>query len=400
MMLVRYFILLLFIFLTVKGHTQFADGFSKKEAVDMIALCNSFSFLEVLGTDEEIIPSEYKRIYTSPVFGMDNKFQIYQSEKVAVINIRGSTEKKLSWLENFYSAMIPAKGKISINKKTYEYCYSEKENAAVHSGYALGMLILSKDVILHIDSLNKKGIYHFIITGHSQGGALAQMLRACLENYSSAKVSKKNKFKTYAFACPMVGNKEFAEDYYARYCENNTSFTIINPADKVTLFPITYRDGSFVTSDDLKTLLFSTDSFSFKRFAFNIAINLFEKNIAQTVNYMGNSLSKEISKDIGLVEMPKPLVKINYVRTGNVIEIPSADYPRILKDSTILKNDSLMKIYKRDSEGNFYKTDLYEKENMFYQHKPYNYYTTLLKMYFPERYANLKRKFPNLPVKD
>jgi len=379
---------------------QFEEGYSKNEVRDMIALCNSFSFLELYKSDAEIIPTGYKKLYTSPVYGMDNKFQIYQKGKMAVINLRGSTAKKISWLENFYSSMIPAKGKITISKKTYDYCFAKDKNAAVHSGYALGMVILSKDIILHIDSLNKKGIYHFIITGHSQGGALAHMLRAYLENYPGNKLSKKNKFKTYAFACPMIGNKEFVDEYKSRYCDNQTSFTIINPKDIIPTFPITYSDGTYVTANDLQTLLFHTDSFSFKKFAFNAAVNFFEKSIARTVDVMGTSVSKEISKNIGTVVMPKPLSKINYVRMTHVIEIEPSVYPKILKDSSILKNDSLMAIYKRDKNGNFLKQDLYEKESMFYQHKPYNYYTSVLKMYFPNDYKNLKRKYPNMPPEE
>lgn len=396
----RAFFLFLFLFLNFVSMAQFEEGYNKNEVRDMIALCNSFSFLERYKSDAEILPAGYKRLYTSPVYGMDNKFQLYQKGNMAVINLRGSTAKKISWLENFYSSMIPAKGKMTISKKVNEYCFAKDKNAAVHSGYALGMVILSKDIILHIDSLNKKGIYHIMITGHSQGGALAHMLRAYLENYSGNKLSKKNVYKTYAFACPMVGNKEFVEEYNSRYCSNQTSFTIINPKDLVPTFPITYKDGTYVTADDLQTLLFRTDSFSFKKFAFNAAVNFFEKGITKTVDVMGSSVSKEISKNIGTVVMPKSVAKINYVRMPNVIEIEPAAYPKILKDSTILKNDSLMAIYKRDTNGNFLKKDLYKKESMFYQHKPYNYYTSVLKMYFPDDYKSLKRKFPNVPPED
>ena len=389
--------LLITLLISIESLAQFETGFNKKEARDMIAICNSFSFIEEYKSDTEIIPAGYKKIYSSIDFGMNNKYQIFQNGNVAVFSIRGSVEKKLSWLENFYSAMIPAKGKITISKRTYNYCFAKDTNAAVHSGYALGMVIISRAIILHMDSLNKKGIYNFIITGHSQGGALAQMLRACLENYPANKLSKKNKYKTYAFACPMVGNKEFVAEYNARYCTNNTSYSVINPKDMVPSFPITYKDGSYVSAKDLQTILFSKDSFSFSTFALNFAVNLFEKNIVKTADLFGASLSKEISKDVGDVVMPKSVQEINYAKTGNIIEIKPAEYPKILKDSTILKNDSLMKIYKRDKDGNFLKQDLYEKESMLYQHKAYNYYTSILKMYFPKEYKGLKRKYINMP---
>jgi hypothetical protein len=391
-------ILFIILLKSLQSPAQFEVGFSKKEARDMIAICNSFTFLELFQSDAEIIPAGYEKMYTSVVYGMDNKYQIYQNGNVAIINIRGSTDKKLSWLENFYSVMIPAKGKISIAEKAHDYCFAKDEKAAVHSGYALGIVILSEDIIQHIDSLNKKGIYNFMITGHSQGGALSHMLRAYLENYPGKKLSKKNEYKTYAFASPMIGNKEFVDEYVARYCINNTSFSIINPNDLVPSFPITYKDGTYVTAEDLQTLLFNYNSFSFSQFAFNVAVNIFEKKIIEKADNLGTSVSKEISKDIGTVVMPQSVQKINYVKMGNVIEIPPAEYPLILKDSTILTNDSLMLIYKRDEKGNFLNKELYKRESMFYQHKAYNYYTSLLKMYFPDEYKELKMKYINDPL--
>ena len=79
--------------------------------------------------------------------GMDNRYQIYTNNDFAVINIRGSTAKKISWLENIYSAMIPAKGKIIISKKTYHYSFAKSTIAAVHAGYAIGLCTISDDII-------------------------------------------------------------------------------------------------------------------------------------------------------------------------------------------------------------------------------------------------------------
>ena len=94
---------------------QFKEGFSKQEVRDMVAITNSFTFIDIYNSDEEIIPDGYEKEYTSGVFGMDNRYQIYTREDFAIINLRGSTDKKVSWLENFYSAMIPAKGVITIS---------------------------------------------------------------------------------------------------------------------------------------------------------------------------------------------------------------------------------------------------------------------------------------------
>ena len=52
-----------------------------------------------------------------------------------------------------------------------------------------------------------------------------------------------------------------------------------------------------------------------------------------------------------------------------------------------------MRVYKKDANGNFVNKEVYIKEPWVYQHKPYNYYVTVLKMYFPADYKALKIKY-------
>jgi hypothetical protein len=371
---------------------QLAPGFVKEEARDMIAICNSFTFIDLYNSDEDILPAGYKKIYTSGVFGMDNKFQIYEKGHVAIINIRGSTDKKISWLENIYSAMIPAKGVIKIAGENVPYAFAKDPAAAVHSGYALAIAYLSNDIIFHINNMNRGGIHNFIITGHSQGGSLANMLLAYLENLSKGEISKANVFKVYSFAAPMVGNKVFVDEYNRRFCEPKTSINIVNAADPVPTFPLNYKDENYL-SDNLQSFLFDRESFSFKKMATDGAVLLFEDKLVGLTQLLGRSASNEISKDLGQVVLPPYVKEINYHKIGNRMELPPVAYPKFLRDSTILKNDSLMAIYKRGSDGQFYNQELYAKESTMWQHKPYNYYVAILKMYFPAQYASLRRKY-------
>jgi triacylglycerol lipase len=378
--------------LSIHSFAQLENGFIKEEVRDMIAICNSFTFIDLYNSDAAILPKGYEKIYSSGVFGMDNKFQIYKKGEIAVINLRGSTDKKLSWLENVYSAMIPAQGVIKISGEDFHYSFAKDTAAAVHSGYALGMAYLSKEILFHINVLNNQGIYNIIITGHSQGGALANMLRAYLENLSNFEISKKNKFKTYAFAAPMVGNKNFISEYNTRYCDNNSSFNIIVPSDPVPNMPFSYDEGHYM-QNNLNTFFFDNDSYSPKRMMADIFFNAFEGGLNKTVKKMSNSISNQISKDLGTVQMPAYDQDINYYRIGNRIEIDPVTYPKILKDSSILQNDSLMAIYKIGPDGHFPNKELYKKEPWAYQHKPYNYYVTILKTYFPYQYATLRKKY-------
>jgi hypothetical protein len=388
----RTFVLIIFTTISCSSFSQIKQEFDKKEVLDMIKICNSYTFLDLYNSDVTIIPKGYKKIYTSGVFGMDNKFQLYQKGKIVVINLRGSTDKKVSWLANIYSAMIPASGTINISGNDFHYCFAQDTNAAVHSGYALAIAYLHQDILYHISNLNRNGIYDFIITGHSQGGALANILRAYFENLSDSLLSSENKFKTIAFAAPMIGNQAFASEYNNRFADNNTSYNIINPADPIPKFPTSYNDSHFL-SDNLESLLVNKEPLNFKKMATDGLFILFEKEITQSVKKLGYSTSAQISKELGPVQMPEYIDEFNYQILQNRLEIPPVTYPKMLKDSAILQNDSLMAIYTLGPDGHFLNEDLYIKEPWAYQHKPYNYYVSVLKKYFPEQYALLKRRY-------
>jgi len=388
----RIFVFSTILLVTISSFAQLKNGFNPEEARDMIALCNSFTFIDLYNSDALILPKGYEKIYTSGVFGMDNKYQIYKKGNIAVINLRGSTDKKISWLENMHSAMLPATGVINISGESFHYCFARDTSAAVHSGYALGMAYLYKDILYHINILNNQGIYNIIITGHSQGGSLANMLRAYIENLSNFEIAKGNKFKTYVFAAPMIGNKAFAEEYNERYCANESSFNIVISSDPVPSLPHSYNDKNYM-KENLNTLLFNNNEFSSKKLMTDIFFNMFEESLNKTVKKMSSSATNQISKDLGTVQLPPYDNDINYQRLCNRMELSPVVYPKILKDSSILQNDSLKAIYNIGTDGHFPNKELYKKEPWAYQHKTYNYYVTFLKTYFPYQYATLRRKY-------
>lgn len=382
------------------SYSQHTAGFVPTEARDMIQICNSFTYLDLYGSDSEIIPANYVRSYTSPAVGMDNKFQIYTHtiEKKAVVNFRGSTDKKSSWLANMYSSMIPASDKIVRGGATFDYTCAENREATIHAGYMLAVSYLAEDLLQQIKQLNSQGIYTIYITGHSQGGALAQLCRAYLNFLPKSKLSNKNAFKVYAFANPMVGNKEFAQEYKKRFADPGFSFLIHNPADFVTKMPVSYDDTTFLKSN-LQTLLFDRENFSMKESMKEGLLNMMGSKIGMLNNFMSNNVQGELAKELGEFKMPDGKVEANYIHTSEPILIPATEYPLELKDSSILHNDSLMRVYKRDQNGVFEDKSVYKKQKEVLQHKPYNYYTALLKVYFNEEYTRMDQKYFVLPKK-
>ncbi|MCX6276420.1 MAG: lipase family protein [Bacteroidetes bacterium] len=366
-------------------------GFDKAEAKDMIAICNSFTFLDLYNDDARILPSGYEKRYTSGTFGMDSKYQVYVKDEVAVVNFRGSTEKQLSWIQNIYASMIPATGMMNVDGNDFEYCFAKDPLAAVHSGYALSVGFLHNELLYQIKNLNREGIYNIILTGHSQGGAIANLFRAYLENLPGRLLSKRNKFKTYAFATPMTGNKLFANEYNSRFGIDGTSFNIVNPADLIPTFPLNYNDTSFV-KDNVNSFLFGND-FSFKKMLMDGGVRMFDGKLSRLMGSVGKSANKKISKDVSDVKLPPPVEDINYFKLESRIELSEFDYPKILKDSSILQNDSLLQIYERGEDGYFLDHDLYKSSSWTWQHKPYNYYVEILKNWFPAEYELLKLKY-------
>ncbi len=114
---------LIFLLHTIISFGQLEPGFNINEAKNTIAMCNSFNFLKQFDSAHSIIPDGFNLSYTSDVLSMDNKFQVYENGKLGIINYRGSTNKVISWVENCYSAMIPANGTITIEGEPSVYAF-------------------------------------------------------------------------------------------------------------------------------------------------------------------------------------------------------------------------------------------------------------------------------------
>lgn len=372
-------------------NSKLNPGFNPQEAKDMIQLCNSFTYLDLYGSDNEIIPEGYVKRYTSPIIGMDNRFQIYTKGSVGVINYRGSTDKKVSWMENINSAIIPAKGTIEIKGHRFNYKFANDTAAGVHSGYALGLAYLHLEVEAQVRKLNAEGIFNIIITGHSQGGSLAILTRAHFNHLPNRDISKKNVFKVYAFAQPMVGNIEFIKEYNRNYCDREMSYSLINPSDMVPMMPLSFNDSTYWQSNLMKALSKDEEFDKSKMLKEGLTI-LFQNKLQGTVEKFGKSVKKQIEKDLGEVTLPEPRKEINYSQVGNVIQLPPPDYPLELKDSSILSDDYFLADHPRDENGVFENKSVYKKTSVSQNHKPYNYYTSVLKVYFPDKYDAVEPK--------
>lgn len=366
--------------------SQHQKGFSENEAIDMVRICNSFSSYKQHGNDSLFIPSNYRKIYTSPSYGMDNIFQVYTDEhsKKAVIHFRGTSSQKISWMENFYSTMIPANDQLSVNGKTFKYNLSTADNAYIHTGYTLALSYLEEPVLEQIKRLNQIEIYTFYLTGHSQGGAIAQLFAAYLSLLTDKNLIQ-NEYKTYAFANTMVGNDAFATDYNKRFCETGMSYLIHNPADLIIKLPLSESDTTFV----LSTLeRYSTiPEYSTQAALLFGVYSMMKDRANELINSVLSNVELKIEEELGPIILPANTdTKSIYVHTANVVLIEPSDYSGL--EITVTDN----KIPKEVQDSPFFNLVKGILSDVNLQHKTYNYYTGVLKLYRPQEYNSLKEK--------
>lgn len=368
----KYLISFLLSTAVLTASAQLEAGYRPSEALDMIALSNSFTFLKEEGSDAEIIPKGYERIYDSETIGFDNRFHVYTNGRKGVLVFRGTTANPQSWMVNIYSAMIPAASSISINGNQHDYVLATESTATVHSGYTLSVVMMAESVIAQIKALNENGIYDILITGHSQGGSLATLFRAYLENLPPGSINAKNNFKTYAFAGPMVGNAAFAAEYNRRFSDKQTSFSIVNPQDAVPSFPSGMNEGGGASPMSMFGDQPSSGN-DFRSIFLAALFQHFNDSIAQFANQMGATLLNQFSSNVGEIAMPENTGSYEYKPTGQLVSI-----------EPITLDFSDRKFEEGESAP----------DSRSYQHKPYIYYRSILLEHFPEQHEQLKRLIP------
>ncbi len=362
-----FLVLSIVVLLSTPLSAQFNVGFDKREALDMIAICNSFTFQEVLDDGDAVLPRSYKEIYQSESIGFDNKWQLLQNDNYAVINLRGSTASPLSWLANVYSAMIPANGSITIaGDRIINYYLSDNPKANVHAGWTLAMIFLSEEIVSKIKQLNNKGVYYFIITGHSQGAAIAQLLRTYLEHAPDSIVDKRNKFKTYVFASPKPANDYYAQNYSNYF--SSSSFIINNPKDPIINMPITKDDKPIIDFEEVFLHMDDTNKDYLKILAYKaIGKILAGKEDSLYIKKSGKGVHKKVFWGKKDVEIPPYVADMSYC------------FP--VKPQYIQSFSEVNFINKR-----YYKDFVKDSTSMFYQHKPYLYFLEIQKEYFHDEF--------------
>lgn len=302
---------------------QWKSGFDAKECEDIFTL--NFAFLDTVRSNTfDGFRSGYNIYYRSQVVGLDNASDIWiREDSTVVIMLRGTTQNVHSILQDFYCAMMPARGEIKLSsEKTFSYELASDSRAAVHAGFLIGFTYLADEIRPKLDVLYQRGYRQFLIGGHSQGGALCYYISAWLMNLRKQGIYHNIEVKTYASAPPKMGNMYFAYEY-----DNNQlsqwSFSIVNTADPIPEMPFTTQqiDIDMNEPNPILNLMARFDDLPFvKRLVMKSAFNKMKKRAKKSSEayqkYLGDFVGGTILKSLPELELPKAVPTTYFVRPG------------------------------------------------------------------------------------
>ena len=333
------FILLLLIFLGILNlHAQkLRPGIDVQEIKELVSISERTCLPSGYPEDSLFTPppTKYKMDYRSPELGLSNLWELWVSDdSVAVISIRGTSITIESWLANFYAAMVPAEGEITLSgKECFHYQLSNEPKAAVHVGWLISMGFLYDDMKPQLEKCYQSGIRDILITGHSQGGAIAYLLTAHLMNLrDKGEVPVDYTFKTYAIAAPKVGNLHFAYHFESRTLSGWT-YNVVNSQDWVPEAPIsiqTLDDFNSTNPFDFAKAIISNQKFPKNLILRSVYLQLEQPSKRAQKNYekyLGDILAKEIEKKLIGLKVSHYYPSTYFVRTGISIPlIPGKEY--------------------------------------------------------------------------
>lgn len=334
-------ILSIFLLISAVSLAQLKPGYDKTEYIELLKVYGQH--YDTINKEETFPKPEFSsRLYQSQEMGMFNKWDLWlYKEKIPVISIRGTIPDQVSWLENYFAAMVKAKGSFQLTEnEIFEYDLAENERAEVHIGWLIGMAFLAKDIMPRVDSLVAKGYKDFLIVGHSQGGAIAFLLNAYFYGLKRQhKLPEDVNFKTYCSAGPKPGNLYFAYDLEYQNREG-WLYNTVNTADWVPETPFslqTIKDFNDVNPfNGFKKEL--KEKPLVKRMVFKHVFKKLTKPSFRVQKeykkYMGQVMSKYIEKDLKGLVPPEFTNSSYYTRAGTTIVLrPDEAYKKKFKVS-------------------------------------------------------------------
>lgn len=328
-------ILLLLLVFTARASVRplsYGPGFDAAECEDIFRL--NFAFLDTSRT--QTFPGfveDYRIHYRSPAVGLDNASDIWlRTDSTVVILLRGTTANAQSIMADFYCAMVPARGTVTLdNYRSFTYNLARDPRAAVHAGFLLGFAFVATDLRPYLDRLFEQGYRNFIVGGHSQGGALCYYMSAWLLQLRTEGAYPGIQVKTYASAPPKMGNMYFSYDY-DNATQSQWTFSIVNSADPVPEMPFTTQqvDIDMNEPNPILNLMKQFDKLPFfQRIMLKRSFNSMRKKARKSSEayqkYLGNYVGDFIHRSLPETALPPAVATTYFVRPGVHIILASND---------------------------------------------------------------------------
>lgn len=320
---------------------QLSKGYDVNEYRECLCMASHISQLNLDSVYMSPKPSKSVRMYVSPVMGFDNLWELWRLDNTYVISLRSSVPTMISWMANFHAAMLPAQGSVTIGK-TYNYDFSSDTLAHVHAGWTIGACVLIDDILPKIDSLYKVGARDFIVTGHSQGGALAYLVTsAFIRMQQKGTLATDIRIKTYCSAAPKPGDYAFAMWY--EHFTNGWSINVINADDWVPEVPLSEQliadfrpTNPFAQLNELSKYLPVKDRLKIK-FLLSRLKKPTRKSERALRRYLGKIVGSKLRDAVPAYVVPRFLTCANYARCGaSYVFMPDESYyqqhPLVAKD--------------------------------------------------------------------
>jgi len=269
--------------------------------------------------------------------GLENRWEMWlrKDQSVAVISIRGTTIQSVSWLANFYAAMIPASGTMQLNASTsFQYSLAADTTSYVHVGWTFAVAYIAPDIVKKIKEYYRQGVKQFIIVGHSQGAALAFLLRPYLYYLEPSVLPQDIIYKTYCSAAPKPGNLYYAYDFDF-ITRGGWGFRLVNAVDWVPEMPFcvqTINDLNAVNPFQNVKASLKKEPLLVRLYAHSVLnkINRSSKKLASHYKkYLGDAAGRQVEKIYPQYKSPDFVDSNNYIPAGSpVILVLTEDYKK------------------------------------------------------------------------
>lgn len=258
-------------------------------------------------------------------------------QRTYALAIRGTVVgDRATILEDVLATTIPARYGVRRGNGVLPYSFSDLPRAEVHGGFAYATVSVMLDrnfgVLRQLNVLESEGMFgpgtHLLITGHSQGAAMAALAQAFLHyaqlHHQFMPLLDGLNVTSYMFAQPKPGNHQFSEDFALYATLNGDAFVLNNSLDPITRVPLTIEVPTDAVADMEAQATLSI--------AIQDANRLSEKLAAFVSNHVDTRIASFVDESDELfIDDPStrpvpatanvPAVSLDYVAAGRIIPL-------------------------------------------------------------------------------